>query len=119
VETSTDHGASDDDRPFLAVVRDPAGVSYHVQAVPVYGVSGPIVLGGREGPATHGLLGLVNRILVKHGRTKSDDGFGVFVYRDDPGGTIVTESEHRSMRQAHEVAQNLVHAIEEGTFGDR
>jgi hypothetical protein len=118
VGTPKDHEANDDDRPFLAVVRDPTGVTYHVQAVPVYGVSGPVLLGGRKGPAVHGLLGLANRILAKYGRTRSEDGFGVFVYRDEPGGPIVAESEHGSMPRAREAAQGIVHAIEKGTLGN-
>lgn len=117
METPTDPAANDEDeRPFLAVARDPAGATFHVQAVPVFGVSGPVLLGGREGPATRGLLGFANRILARHGRTKSEDGFGVFVHRDDPRGPIVAESEHGSMRQDREAAQHLVHAIEEGAM---
>lgn len=120
METPTDPAANDeDDRPFFAVARDPAGVTFHVQAVPVFGVSGPVLLGGREGPATRGLLGFANRIFARHGRTKSEDGFGVFVYRDEPGGPIVAESEHGSMQQAREAAQHFVDAIENGTLSDR
>jgi hypothetical protein len=114
VETPEAHGATEDDRPFVTVVRDPAGVTYHVQAVPVSSASGPVLLGGRDGPASHGLLGLANRFLAKHGRTQTHDGFGVFVYRDEPGGPIVAESEHGSMPQARQAAKEFVRAIENG-----
>jgi hypothetical protein len=117
VESPGDHGATEDDRPFVTVVHDPADVTYHVQAVPVFSASGPVLLGGRDGPASHGLLGLVNRFLVKHGRTKTHDGFGVFVYRDEPGGPIVAESEHESMPRARQAARELVQAIENGRLG--
>jgi hypothetical protein len=117
VESPGDHGTTEDDQPFLAVARDPAGVTYHVQAVPVFSASGPIVLGGRDGPVSHGLLGLVNRYLVKHGRTKTHDAFGVFVYRGKPGGPIVAESEHGSMHRARQAARELVQAIENGRLG--
>lgn len=82
----------------------------------MFSASGPVLLGGREGPASHGLLGLVNAFLAKHEKMKSHDGFGVFVYRDDPGGPIVAESEHGSMHQARQAAQELVQAIENGTL---
>jgi len=117
MESGQDPTAAEDaDQPFVAVVRDSSGATFHVQAVPVFIASGRVLLGAREGPATGGLLGLLNRVLAKSSREKVHHGFGVMVYRDDPGGPIVAESDHGSMREARASAQVLVRAIENGTF---
>jgi hypothetical protein len=107
----------EDDRPFVAVARDPAGVTHHVQATVVSGGSGPVMIGGRNGPAAHGLLGLLNSFLAKTSKPKQYEFFGVLVTREDPTGpTVVAESDHRHMREARAKAQELVQAIEQGTF---
>ena len=115
--TPTGPSAGDEDLPFVAVAQDPAGVTYHVQATVASGGSGPVMIGGSNGPATHGLLGLLNRVLARTSKPKQYEFFGVLVMRDDPSGpTIVAESEHRHMREARERAQEFVQAIEQGTF---
>lgn len=107
-------GADDSDTPFLATVHDPSGVTFDVQAVPMYVGNGPTTLGNEDG-STQGFLGFLNRTLAR-GPISSGRRFGVFVYRDEPGGPIVAESVHPSKREATHVATSIARAIENGTF---
>jgi hypothetical protein len=101
--------------PFAVDVRDLTGSTYHVQVIPQFSASGPVILGTTSGPANHGVLGLLNRVLAK-GPVKQQDSFVVKVSRDEPGGAIVDESEHGSMREARQAAKVLVQAIRDGRF---
>ena len=106
----------DDDGPFLTTVLDPSGVTFDVQAVPMIVGDGPVVLGDEQGAAAQGLLGLVNRVLMR-GRVRSNRRFAVFVYRGEPGGPIVAESIYRTREDATRAARTIAQAIEDGTFG--
>ncbi len=101
--------------PFAKNAVSPIGVRYRVQAVPVYGSSGPPML-GTDGPATHGVLGFVNRHLLRHLGWHENNGFAAFVYRDEPGDPIVAESEHSTMSEARDAALTFVRHIEDGTL---
>jgi hypothetical protein len=89
VEPRSDRAAEDEERPFVAVARDPAGVRYHVQAHSQYGP----------------------RQRLSFGVTVTRD--------DPTGPTIVADSEYRHMSEARERAQAQVHAIKQGTFAPR
>jgi hypothetical protein len=91
-------------------------VEYCVQAVPFFRSSGPVLLGTRNEVPTHGLLGLLNRLLARRTSTRHDNGFAALVYRDRPGGPIVAESEHRTMQEAQDAAMVFVQRIEDGTL---
>ncbi len=95
----------------------PSGVEYFVQAVPGFGAaSGPVMLAKIDGTPTRALLGLVNRLLALGHRTTHWKKYYAFVYRDKPGGPIVAESEHATMREARKAAQAFVESVEGGTL---
>jgi hypothetical protein len=104
------------DPPFSRSPQSPTGIEFYVQAVPVFRFGGPVLLGTRDEILTHGLLGLLNRFLGRSTSMRHDNGFAAFVYRDHPGGPIVAESEHRTMREAREAAMAFVQSIEDGTL---
>lgn len=110
-----ERASEDGEPPFAVNIRDVTGSMYHVQVTPEFSASGPLILGRTSGPASHGLLGLLNRVLAK-GHANEQDRFVVTVRQDEPGGAIVDESEHGSMREAREAAMELVQAIRDGRF---
>ncbi len=114
METEHDGDGTQDEPPFAVVARSPPGVLYHVQAAPMFGSVGPLLLGTESGLFEHGPLGLLNRILAKSSRSRQWNRFGAFVYRDDH--VIVAESDHGSMHEAREAAEAFVRAISDGTF---
>jgi hypothetical protein len=118
VESGEDTGADDANLlPFVAVAQDPTGATYHVQASRAVRGSGPVMIGGRDGPSTHGPLGHLNRILAKTSKPQREEVVSVFVYRDDPNGpTDLADSDHSSAREAVKRAQAFIQAIEQGTF---
>jgi hypothetical protein len=116
VDTPHDDGGMQDETHFAAVARTRSGVAYDVQATPVFGASGPLLLGTKNGLFEHGPLGLLNRLLAKNARSKQQNRFAAFVYGFDPDRTIVAESWHESMREACESAQGFVLAIQDGSF---
>jgi hypothetical protein len=113
-----DEGHVASDSPLAVEARSPAGDVFHVQAVPVFGSAGPPLLGTEHGPATRGVLGLVNRLLARASWSREERAFRALVYRGDTGGPIVAESDHASMRQARAAALAFARTIENGSFFD-
>jgi hypothetical protein len=111
-----DLGQAAADAPLVVEAWSPAGDIYLVQAVPVFGSAGPPLLGTEHGPASSGPVGLVNRLLARHARSRDERGFGAFVYRGHAGGPVVAVSDHDSMSQARAAALTFARAIENGTF---
>ena len=111
-----DDGVTDDKGHFAATAGSPSGVVYDVQATPTSGVSGPVLLGTKNGVFERGPLGLLNRVLAKNPRSKQRNSFAVFVYGFDPDRTIVAESWHGSMPEARQAAQAFIQAISDGSF---
>lgn len=116
VHSPHDDGGTQDENHFATVARTPFDVVCDVQATPVFGASGPVLLGTKNGLFEHGPLGLLNRALAKNPRSKQRNSFAAFVYGFDPDRTIVAESWHGSMREAREAAQAFVQAISDGSF---
>jgi hypothetical protein len=57
-------GIKEQEPVHIQHVADPAGVAYSVQAVPVFGGHGPVLIGIEEyPPAAQKVLGFVNRLL--------------------------------------------------------
>jgi hypothetical protein len=86
VEPPVDRAPEGEERPFVAVARDPAGVTYHVNASVQYG------------PGRRPVFAVT------------------VMRDDPTGRTIVADFEHRHMSEARERAQAQVHAIKQGTF---
>jgi hypothetical protein len=116
VEDDHDGSVLDDETHFAVVARSPSGVAYDVQAVPGFGVRGPLQVGTKNGLFEHGPLGLLNRVLAKRCSSTEWNNFAAFVYSHDPDRSVVAESMHGSMRGAREAARAFVQAITDGTF---
>ena len=105
--------------PSHQSVRDPEGNEFFVQAVPSFGVSGPVWLAKESDPfPQRGLLRLVNRLLARVQRPQSFESAAVTVVRVGAQGedTVLFEPLD-TLAEALNRAASIAQEIESGQFG--
>ena len=111
-----DIGQPDAGLTFHLQATDPDGKKYFLHGSPTTATAFPIMLGGADGPATSGLVGVLNRLLARvQPAAKEEEVACLRVYVEDLEDPVQLDFEP-TMRVARDLAASIVHDIEAGVF---